>query len=63
MATLRFTSTLVRHRPAPTLATGGETLRAALDNALADDALLKAYILDEQGRVRKTREHFLSMGR
>ncbi len=53
MATIRFTSTLVRHRPAPALATSGATLRAALDAALADDALLKAYVLDEQGRVRK----------
>lgn len=53
MATIRFTSTLVRHRPAPTLAAGGATLRAALDTALAYDALLKAYVLDEQGRVRK----------
>lgn len=53
MATIRFTSTLVRHRPAPALAAEGATLGAALDAALADDALLKSYVLDDQGRVRK----------
>lgn len=53
MAIIRFTSTLVRHRPAPDLAAPGPTVRAVLDAALADDALLKSYLLDEQGRVRK----------
>jgi len=53
MATVRFTSTLVRHRPAPALDAPGQTVRAVLDTGLADDPLLKAYVLDEQGRVRK----------
>lgn len=53
MATVRFTSTLVRHRPAPTVTAEGETLLEVLDRALADDALLRSYVLDEQGRLRK----------
>ncbi len=53
MATLHFTSTLVRHRPAPSLRAPGDTVRAVLEAGLADEPLLKAYVLDEQGRVRK----------
>ena len=53
MAIVRFTSNLIRHRPAPELAAQGATVRAVLDQALAEDALLKSYLLDEQGRVRK----------
>jgi len=53
MAIVRFTSTLTRHRDAPDLSAPGPTVRAVLDAALADDALLKSYVLDEQGRVRK----------
>ncbi len=53
MALIRFTSTLIRHRPAPTLSAPGRTVRAVLDAALADDPLLKGYVLDEQGRVRR----------
>jgi len=53
MAIVRFTSTLTRHRDAPDRSAPGTTVRAVLDAALADDALLKSYVLDEQGRVRK----------
>lgn len=53
MATIRFTGALARHRPAPTLTADGATVRELLDRAFADDALLRTYILDDQGRVRR----------
>jgi hypothetical protein len=53
MPTVRFTSTLVRHRPAPMLSAPGQTVRAVLDAALTDDPLLRSYVLDDQGRVRR----------
>ncbi|MGR3723145.1 MoaD/ThiS family protein [Abyssibius alkaniclasticus] len=53
MATIRFTANLARHRPVPELLASGETLAAALQNALKDDPLLAGYVLDEQGRLRK----------
>ena len=53
MPTVRFTSTLVRHRPAPAFDAPGQTVRAVLAAGLVDDPLLKSYVLDDQGRVRK----------
>ncbi len=53
MPTVRFTATLARHRPVATLDAPGDTVRSVLDAALADDALLKGYVVDEQGRLRK----------
>jgi len=53
MATIRFTSHLVRHRPAPAIEADGVTVAEVLTQGLAGDALLKSYVLDEQGRVRK----------
>lgn len=53
MATIRFTSHLVRHRPAPAIEADGATVAEVLTHGLAGDALLKSYVLDEQGRVRK----------
>lgn len=53
MAIIRFTATLTRHRAAPQLSAPGETVGAVLAAALAEDALLKSYLLDDQGRVRK----------
>lgn len=53
MATIRFTATLARHRAAPAASAPGGTVRAVLDAALADDPLLRAYVLDDQGRVRR----------
>lgn len=53
MPTIRFTSNLARHRPVPDLAAEGDTLREALDAALRDDPILRSYVLDDQGRVRK----------
>lgn len=53
MAIIRFTSHLVRHRPAPALTAVGETVAEVLADGLTDDDLLRGYVLDEQGRLRK----------
>ncbi|MEO8243847.1 MAG: MoaD/ThiS family protein [bacterium] len=53
MATIRFTSHLVRHRPAPAIEAAGATVAEVLAAGLAGDDLLQSYVLDEQGRVRK----------
>jgi len=53
MPRVTFTSNLQRHVAAPTLATGGATVGAALDEVFAGNPRLRSYILDDQGRVRK----------
>jgi hypothetical protein len=53
MATIRFTPNLAKHRETPTIVTPGTTVREAVDGGLAQDPLLKSYVLDEQGRLRK----------
>lgn len=53
MATIRFAAQLARHLATPAMTAGGATLRDVFDSAFADDALLRSYILDEQGRVRR----------
>lgn len=53
MATIRFTSHLARHRPTPLLQADGATVAEVLGGALAGDPLLRGYILDEQGRLRR----------
>ncbi len=53
MATIRFTSHLIRHRPAPTIRAEGATVGDVLAAGLAGDPLLQSYLQDEQGRLRK----------
>ena len=53
VAEIRFTSHLVRHRPAPMIRADGTTVAEVLAAGLAEDDLLRSYVLDEQGRVRK----------
>ena len=53
MATIRFTSHLVRHRPAPVLQAVGDTVAEVLAQGFDGDDLLRSYVLDEQGRLRK----------
>ncbi len=53
MATIRFTTHLMRHRPVRALQVDGATLADVLGAALSDDPLLRSYVLDEQDRVRK----------
>jgi molybdopterin synthase sulfur carrier subunit len=53
VAKVRFTSHLVRHRPAPMMDAPGATVAEVLAAGLAGDDLLRSYVLDEQGRLRK----------
>jgi sulfur-carrier protein len=53
LATLRFTTHLLRHRDVRALQAPGATLAAVLQAGLADDPLLRSYVLDDQGRLRK----------
>lgn len=53
MAKVRFTTHLIRHRPAPGFEADGATVAEVLGLGLADDPLLRSYLLDEQGRLRK----------
>lgn len=53
MATVHFTANLRRHVDCPPQTVGGGTLREVLDAALRDHALLRGYVLDDQGRIRK----------
>ncbi len=62
MATIRFTSHLVRHRPAPKIEAPGATVAEVLAAGMAGDELLKSYVLDEQGRLRKHVSIYLDGG-
>ena len=62
VARIRFTSHLVRHRPAPMIEAAGSTVAEVLAAGLAGDDLLRAYVLDEQGRVRKHVSIYLDGG-
>jgi sulfur carrier protein ThiS len=53
MARVTFTSTLRRHREAPAAEAEGATVREVLDRVFAADPLLRGYVLDEQGRLRR----------
>ena len=53
MPQIRFTSHLVRHRPVRMIEAGGATVAEVIAAGLAGDDLLKSYMLDEQGRLRK----------
>jgi hypothetical protein len=48
-----FTANLRRRRPAPVAEAEGATVREVLDRVLGDDPLLRGYVLDEQGRLRR----------
>lgn len=53
MPTVDFAPALTRHVPCPSQQVAGGTLRAALEAAFATAPGLRAYVLDEQGCVRK----------
>jgi len=52
MPRVAFTANLQRHVACPPCAAAGATVRAALDRVFADNPRLRAYILDDQGRLR-----------
>lgn len=53
MAKIAFTPHLQRHVSCPPQEVGGATLREALEYAFAENARARAYVLDEQGALRK----------
>ena len=53
MVRIAFTPNLQRHIACPPMQAEGDTVRAVLDRAFADRPDLRAYILDEHGRLRK----------
>jgi hypothetical protein len=53
LAQIIFTQQLARFLPVPELATAAVTLRAALDEAFAENPRLGAYVLDDQGHLRE----------
>ena len=53
MATIRFTANLRRHVETPVLTASGQSVGEALAQALGNAPVLRDYVLDEQGRLRK----------
>ncbi|MGE4219657.1 MAG: MoaD/ThiS family protein [Alphaproteobacteria bacterium] len=53
MARIAFTPNLQRHVACPPMQAEGATVRSVLDHAFAARPDLRAYILDEHGRLRK----------
>jgi len=53
MPTVSFAPHLQRHVPCPTQRVHAATLGAALDAAFVAAPMLRHYVLDEQGHVRK----------
>jgi sulfur-carrier protein len=53
MARVRFTANLRKHRELPEAEAAGATVREVLDRVFAEDALLRGYVLDDQGQLRR----------
>ena len=53
MPSVKFTQHLERHLAAPPLDVVGDTVRQVLDSAFRENAKLRGYVLDDQGRLRK----------
>ncbi|MEO8038809.1 MAG: MoaD/ThiS family protein [Betaproteobacteria bacterium] len=53
MPKIMFASHVQRHVPAPDRVVAGETVRAALDAVFEHNLLLRGYVLDDQGHLRK----------
>lgn len=53
MAQLHFTQQLARFTSVPSLQTAATTLRAGLETAFDANPLLRGYVLDDQGHLRK----------
>lgn len=53
MPTVSFTSALARFVEAPTVDVEGATLAAALGAAFASRPVLRGYVLDDQGALRR----------
>lgn len=53
MARVNFTPNLQRHVSCPPADVAGATVREVLDAAFAENERARAYVLDDQGMVRK----------
>src|SRR5262245_38574718 len=53
MARVRFTANLQRHVAAPTAEVEADTVRTALEIVFQANPMLRGYIVDEQGALRK----------
>jgi hypothetical protein len=62
MTQVSFTENLRRHIECPPVSVGGATVREVLDAVFADNPMLKSYILDDQGRVRRHVNVFINGG-
>ena len=53
MARVIFTANLKRHVESPVSSAPGDTVREVLDGVFAVNKILRGYVLDEQGGLRK----------
>lgn len=53
MARVAFTTNLQRHLACPAQEVPGDTVRVVLDAVFATNPRLRAYVLDDQNRVRR----------
>ena len=53
MARVAFTPNLVRHVSCPAIDAGGSTVRDVLDVVFSTNPLLRGYVLDDQGALRR----------
>jgi hypothetical protein len=53
MPKVSFTQNLKRHLSAPSAEVQGATVREALEAVFDDNPMLRSYIVDDQGRLRK----------
>jgi molybdopterin converting factor small subunit len=53
MARVIFAAHLQRHLPRPDMQVPGRTVREVMSAIFAPDPLLRNYVLDDQGRLRK----------
>lgn len=60
MPTVTFTANLQRHVAVPTMTVPGRTVRAALDAVFKDHPILRGYVVDEHGTLRKHMLVFIS---
>lgn len=53
MVQVAFTDNLQKHLPCPPASAPGGTVRDVLDAVFKENAPLRSYLLDDQGRLRK----------
>ncbi len=53
MARVTFTDNIQRHIVCPSMEVPGQTVREILEQVFVHQPLMRGYILDDQGRVRK----------